>query len=93
MRTARSGGFLLAAMLAMAATPGSAMPVARAPMAADANVVTVQFLGGPFFGRYGYYQADPAKRHYFYDGFDPSLYPYKKRFRRHYHVRRKVHRH
>lgn len=72
---AYAGGVLLAALLA--AGLAQAMPTASTPTVQKSAVVHAQFLGGPFFGRYGYNQPDPAKRHYFYDGYDPSLDPYK----------------
>lgn len=76
--------------IALSAVPGRAMPIAPAPAAPPVPAVAqVQFLGGPFFGRHGYYQPDPAKRHYFYEGYDPSLNPYKKKVRRHRYARRR----
>lgn len=86
-----AGGVALVIALFAAAPAVYAMPVAPASAAPTHHVTKVQFLGGPFFGRYGYYQPDPAKRHYFYEGYDPSLDPYKRRAHRHRHARRGLH--
>lgn len=92
MRSVGKGGLglgIAVGALAISFATASAGAMPKVPTGArPGSVVPVQFLGGPFFGPHGYYHKNPADRHYFYEGFDPSVYPPVKRWRTH---RRYVH--